>query len=744
MPSFLYPLPIALVAGLIVLPIAIHLINLMRHRKVQWAAMEFLLLSQKRNRTWVMLKQLLLLLLRIAAIVAVVLMVAQPIVQNKLAGLFGGSKLHHIVLLDDSFSMSDHWADTTAFDEAKKFVLRLGRQAAEQPARQEFTLLRFSQAAHPSRGTQTDLSGETVDTDQFPKKLDQTLQRLHVSQMAVGPAEALKAAAQNIGDGGESSYVVFLVSDFRTKDWLQAKELQKLLRKLNEAGARLQLINCVDEARPNLAITSLRPSRGIRAAGVPLEMEVTVHNYGATPATNVSVRLEEQGVQRPAIEIDKIDPGRNVTRQFEIRAQIAGQRRISAYLTADAVALDNVRHTVIEFPTGVPVLIIDGGLKSGTAAKDSDGLFLESALSPPGPVPTGLRPRVESPRFLDDHPLDEFQAIYLCNVDRLPLETIDKLKNYVETGGGVAFFLGDRSRADFMNQLYGDGNGLFPVPLEAPVPLLVDQSEKQPDLQITDHPIFRIFSGENNPFIKMVNIEKYFAVKKGWKPPEGSATSIIASVRNGSPLVVDKKLGDGRVLAFLTTAGPHWNNWGRDNPSYVVAMQELQSYLAAGKQNDPSRQVGVPLEIAVDTQKYQPQVEFLTPAEGTADRVVVKAETQGDGPAKAVLADTDTSGIYEVQLTANDNSQEVTEVAYNVDAAEGDLNVVSQEQLAAELSDVSYEFHRANDLYFDSKEMQGFNLSETILYVLIFLLVGEQLLAYSASYHPARWRGANG
>src|SRR5215468_11124863 len=99
---------------LALVPLLIHLINMMRHRRVEWAAMEFLLTSQKRNRTWVMLKQLLLLLLRIAAIAAAVAMVAQPIFQNKLGALFGGTKLHHIVLLDDSFSMSDQWADTSA------------------------------------------------------------------------------------------------------------------------------------------------------------------------------------------------------------------------------------------------------------------------------------------------------------------------------------------------------------------------------------------------------------------------------------------------------------------------------------------------------------------------------------------------------------------------------------------------------------------------------------------------------
>ncbi len=231
MPSFLYPLPLAIVAGLIALPVIIHLINLMRHRRIEWAAMEFLLVSQRRNSTWVLLKQLLLLLVRIAAIAAAVMMVAQPLLQNKWGALFGSGKLHHIVLLDDSFSMSDHWADTSAFDEAKQVILRMGKQWAEQPSRQECTLLRYSQATKQSRGTQFDLTSETIDAGEFPKKLDQTLQRLHVSQLAVGPDEALKAAAQMVGDGADVKSVVFLVSDFRSKDWTHATETRKTLPK---------------------------------------------------------------------------------------------------------------------------------------------------------------------------------------------------------------------------------------------------------------------------------------------------------------------------------------------------------------------------------------------------------------------------------------------------------------------------------------------------------------------------------
>ena len=85
-----------------------------------------------------------------------ILMLAQPRARNSLAALLGGSKTHHIVILDDSYSMSDHWADTSAFKLAKDAVNRLGTQLARQSGQQEFTLLLFSQASRiAAKGLQT-------------------------------------------------------------------------------------------------------------------------------------------------------------------------------------------------------------------------------------------------------------------------------------------------------------------------------------------------------------------------------------------------------------------------------------------------------------------------------------------------------------------------------------------------------------------------------------------------------------
>ena len=59
------------------------------------------------------------------AVAAVVLMLAQPLLRNRWGALLGGAKTHHVVLLDDSFSMSDHWADTTGFDIVGKYIFHV-------------------------------------------------------------------------------------------------------------------------------------------------------------------------------------------------------------------------------------------------------------------------------------------------------------------------------------------------------------------------------------------------------------------------------------------------------------------------------------------------------------------------------------------------------------------------------------------------------------------------------------------
>ncbi len=739
MPSFIDESLLWWGLPLVGLPVLIHLINLMRHRRVKWAAMEFVLQSQKRHRRSILFKQLLLLLLRMLAIAAVVLMVAQPMVRNQWGALFGGSKTHHVVLLDDSFSMSDHWADTSAFDQAKQAVARLAAQASHQDTPQVFTLLRFSRAKRLGRGMQPDLLAQAVDAN-FGAQLEKVLGPLKPSETAAEPGDAIDAIDRLPPKQQDEDRVVYLVSDFRSTQWQEPSDLHKALRRLDEGGVQLHLINCVDAVHQNLAIAALRPGPGTRAAGVPLLVEVSVHNFGPAAARQVSVSLEEDGHARPAIVFEDVPAGKLVTRRFPVLFTTAGQHEIVARLQTDAVAADNSRSLVLDVPAAVDVLVIDGDAKAG------DAFFLTTALAPGGKTSSGLRPVIEPPRYLRDHALEAFETIYLLNIARLDPVEIEALEAYAKRGGGVAFFLGELVRADFFNeQLYRDGEGLFPVPLAGPAELVVDRLEKSPDLEPGDHPIFSVFTGERNSFLSTVVVNRYFATQANWSPAADSSARVIARLRNKAPLAVESKFGEGRVVALLTKASPletslgSWNNWGRNNPSYVVAMLEMQSYLSAGRHPDTARLVGTPLEVSVDETQFLPQVRFVLPQEGGGGTLAVDAATSGAGHS-AVLPDTDTSGIYQAQFTGTGGSQRIDRFAFNVAPDEGDLRRVDGSQLAGPLADVRYELHQASEINYNPQQLAGFNLSESLLYGLIAVLVVEQVLAYAASYHPTARR----
>ena len=512
MPSFVFESLLWWGLPLVGLPVLIHLINLMRHRRVKWAAMEFLLQSQKRHRRSVLMKQILLLLLRMAAVAAVVLMLAQPLLRNKWGSVFGGTKTHHVVLVDDSFSMSDRWGDTSAFEQAKGVVSRLAAGAERQDTPQIFTLLRFSRARQGARGTQPDLLEVPLDAD-FSATLEETLAALEPSQTAAEPQAALEAVERLPAKGEDEDRVVYLVSDFRALQWQEPTALAESFRRLNDADTQLHLINCVPGVDQNLAITALRPGVGTRAAGVPLLVEVAVRNFGPNDARSVSVALEEDGKLRAPVVIDELPAGKTIVRRFPVMFATAGQHEVVARLESDAVAPDNSRSLVLDLPKVVDVLIIDGD------AKASDAFFLAAALAPGGKVQSGLRPMIETPRYLRDQPLDAFETIYLANIDRLDPAEVSALEEFVAGGGGLGIFMGERSRAAFFNDsLYRDGAGLFPLPLSRPEELRVDRLEKAPDVEVTDHPIFAVFGGERNSFLSAVTINRYFAPHENWLP----------------------------------------------------------------------------------------------------------------------------------------------------------------------------------------------------------------------------------
>src|SRR5919201_1193054 len=144
---FLNPYTMIVGAALVSSPIIIHLINRLRYRRVKWAAMEFLLKSQKRNRRRLIIEQLILLLLRISLVLLVGLLLAR-FLSDALAFTRPQNTLH-VVLLDDTPSMGDAWRQDgqprNTFDAAKAAVVEeIAKGAAQASTAQALELIRLT------------------------------------------------------------------------------------------------------------------------------------------------------------------------------------------------------------------------------------------------------------------------------------------------------------------------------------------------------------------------------------------------------------------------------------------------------------------------------------------------------------------------------------------------------------------------------------------------------------------------
>jgi hypothetical protein len=740
--SFLFPTLLAVGLPLVAVPLLIHLINMRRQQRVRWAAMQFLLESQRRNKRWIFLKQLLLLVARMTAIAVLVLMLAHLVLRNEWLRLLGTGTTHHLVLVDDSYSMSDRWGNTSALAEGKRAVQAIVDQADGQSNAQLITLLRFSEAAKLSAGAQPSVFNEPIN-DAFRSRLESLLASWEASQTDVGPADALKAVPRLPLAGGEQTLIVYLVSDFRARQFSSATEVRKLLGDLGETDrvAQIHLVRCVRETRPNLAITALEPESGVRAAGVEMWMRVTVANYGDAPARGVTVQMEQDGDALPAIVLDDIPPRDEVTHKFRVQFAGVGAHALSAALSADAVETDNRRYFACDLPAAQPVLVIDGS-KDGRGGRQ-----LSLALAPGGNTRTGWQPHVEPANFLaDTERLNQQAAVCLLDVPRLADDESAALEDYVRDGGGVAIFVGpDTDRAYYNDRLYRNGDGLFPVPLRLPTQLMDREGEPTPDMEVTNHALFQVLAGRQNGFLPLMMVDFYYAVAEDWTPPEDGSTTVIASLRNRQPLVIERRFGTGRVIAQLTklssgdTPLGRWTNWSL-NPAFPVLANELVSFLAAGHQDDPLYNVGDDLVVSVAEGKYEPAFRFLLPGDGPTRPELAIDATPASGRLTVQLDDVAASGIYEVQLQTTQGGVERRDFAFNVPNGEGDLALVHRDDLDRQLAGVKYELHDASDMTMDAQRLAGFQMSDALLGVLIAVLLAEQVLSYLSSYHilPAR------
>src|SRR5438105_7853007 len=105
-------------------PLLLHLINRTRAKKVPFTALQFIEQSLAQQSIRYKLRELLLLLLRVAMLAAVALLLARPFVRSRSFSFSQKIQSTAVLVLDDTLSMSYREGERTLWDRARGEALR--------------------------------------------------------------------------------------------------------------------------------------------------------------------------------------------------------------------------------------------------------------------------------------------------------------------------------------------------------------------------------------------------------------------------------------------------------------------------------------------------------------------------------------------------------------------------------------------------------------------------------------------
>lgn len=310
--------------------------------------------------------------------------------------------------------------------------------------------------------------------------------------------------------------------------------------------AEIVIHDVTDGAAENWTIDSFG------ASTVTGELTASVRSYADEPATR-TVTLSQNGRTIAEETVELAANGRAEV-PFAALELASGSNRVEVALSpADDLAEDDRRYLSIKRPEPRKVLIV---------AEDPDGkgpLFTSAALETVTTLSLTADVRA-SP--LGDPPLIEYSFVVVTDVGLLDAAQAAAVQDYVEGGGRALLAVGLRSA------------GLTTMPITGQTLRTNPQMGGQTRVAIGEvdasHPALRgVDELRAANFTRSLNVE----------PAEADRVPI--SLADGTPLLLERAIGDGRVLLFTSSLDREWNDLPLQ-PSFVPLMAGIANHLLGG------------------------------------------------------------------------------------------------------------------------------------------------------------------
>jgi hypothetical protein len=348
-PAFLFALAASVV------PLLIHLLSRRRAKEVPFSSLRFLERSDRKSMRRIDLRRLILLALRTAAIAAVALAFARPVVTGMTASLFPGSEPKSVVvMIDRSYSMGIRGSGGTAFGAAVEAALDIAAELGEDD---ELTIVLFDEGAEeilaaerPGRGA---AQGALADAT--------------TSMMGTDLRSAAGYGFGLLSRSRRTARELFIISDFQRTGIGGSGGIGATGR------TRIFLVPVEPAGGPNVAVEKVILPGSALHRGEAAAMRVLVRNTSADRPAGFPLRVDLDG--RRVIEKDiELPPLGSAEHRFEFDLGRSGWVRGKVSCREDMLPADDTRLFVLLVREKTPVLLISG----------DDSFYLRQALSPRG------------------------------------------------------------------------------------------------------------------------------------------------------------------------------------------------------------------------------------------------------------------------------------------------------------------------------------------------------------------------
>ena len=698
--------------GLASAPIIIHLLNRRRFRVVEWAAMEFLLASSRKNFRRIRIEQLLLLALRVLLIAVLILLVSRPVVRRSAVAGLTERRRFVLLVFDSSMSMGYRDGTLSSYDKGLAYAERLMGSLGEGDS---WALVVAkgrgrSSAVEPSFGLEAARAAVAKD-------------RLPLCDTDAAVPAALGVAAGLLSQVDEPGKEIHVVTDMQRGSWLPASGLaqpedRQRLAQLSRSAA-LTLVDVGPEAPANLAVVGLEAEDPRVVVGKQTTLLVRVANFGPATARGVRVALRFRLPRRPTEDLEPEVPqslgqakdiGSGASALWAVPHTFAqeGSHKVAAELVdGDHLNRDDRRFLAVDVRRSVRVLCVEEEPARARFA-GATGL-LRHALCPDsqagGGTPKGaagprlslFEPEVVAVRRLEPSDLPDYDTVVLADVARLekggsggPVDLAPALDRYVREGGALVVFLGERIDRDYYNRvLFRDGRGLLPCSLGDVVGELSEGAEPAHIAdELGDHPFLQFFRTHKTVPLSRAPFSRYYRLE-GVEGREG--VRVVCRFEGGAPAMVEADRGRGRVVVFASTADKAWNLLS-DRLAYLTLWHETLEHVARKPGTQSNVSVGEPLVARFPPQAAK-TVRLLRPDD--AEPTLLQATT-ADGIVGVSVDKTDRAGIYELMPAADAGAGTAGSklFAVNCPPHESDTRRITAEDLRRKFEGFEFTYRR--------------------------------------------------